>query len=186
MTNNIKILAISGSLRTGSSNNLLLKYIATLIPAPVNFQIYDELATIPAFDDSAPAPLAVDRFRELLAGCDAVLICSPEYAFGIPGALKNAIDWTVSSGELTGKPVALVTAATNGDKAHKAWLLIFKALSSVIPEQGALLIPYVRTKINNTGEVTDPSTYESLVKTLQALIQTAEEYAANKQLSGEH
>lgn len=173
MSNRIKILAICGSLRTTASNNKIITYAASLVPANVDFHIYDGLAEIPPFNDSDEAPESVTKFRNLLASADGVFFCSPEYAFGIPGALKNAIDWTVSSGELTNKPVALVTAATGGDKAHAAWLLIFKALSSIIPENGALLIPFVRTKLNEKGEVSDPATRESLTKVLNALIEAA-------------
>ncbi len=75
------------------------------------------LASLPAFDDSGEETAAVTGWRRQLAEADGVLICSPEYAFGIPGALKNAIDWTVRSGDLVNKPLALITAASGGDKA---------------------------------------------------------------------
>jgi chromate reductase, NAD(P)H dehydrogenase (quinone) len=171
--NRVKILAIPGSLRATASNYKIITYAASLVPSNIEYKIYEGLADIPPFNDSNDAPEAVTKFRDLLASADAVLICSPEYAFGVPGALKNAIDWTVSSGELTNKPVALVTAATGGDKAHAAWLLIFKALSSIIPENGTLLIPYVKTKLNEKGEVSDPATRQSLINVLNALIEAA-------------
>src|SRR5215471_18927692 len=98
MSDKVSILAISGSLRPNASNNIILRYLSGLVPTGVIFNVYENLAAIPAFNDSEEAPPAVVEFRKLLADADAVLICSPEYAFGIPGALKNAIDWTVSSG----------------------------------------------------------------------------------------
>lgn len=106
------------------------------------------------------------------------MICSPEYAFGVPGALKNAIDWTVRSGELVNKPLALITAASGGDKAHAAWLQIFSALSADIPNKGALLIPFIRTKFNEKSEVSDVATKEAILNTVQALIQTIEQKAS--------
>ena len=170
----ITILAVSGSLRATSSNTLILKEIQKWAPAHITFTIYPHLAKLPAFDDSLEAGEAVLDWRRQLAAADGVFICSPEYAFGIPGALKNAMDWTVGSGELVNKPLALVTAATGGDKAHAAWLNIFTALSANIPEGGALLIPFVRSKLNATGEIADAATRKALQAVLQALIKAIE------------
>lgn len=80
------------------------------------------------------------------------------------------MDWTVGSGELVNKPLALITAATGGDKAHAAWLQIFTALSANIPEGGALLIPFIRSKLGNNGEVTDAATWKAIQEVLQTLI----------------
>jgi NAD(P)H-dependent FMN reductase len=164
------ILAVSGSLRSNSSNTLILKEIQKWVPQHITFTIYQDMATLPAFDDSMEAPEPVIAWRHLLADADGVFICSPEYAFGIPGALKNAMDWTVGSGELVNKPLALVTAATGGDKAHAAWLQIFTALSANIPDGGSLLIPFVRSKLNEKGEVSDVATREALQSILGVLI----------------
>lgn len=168
------ILAVSGSLRSNSSNTLILKEIQKWVPQHITFTIYQDMATLPAFDDSMEAPDPVIAWRRLLAEADGVFICSPEYAFGIPGALKNAMDWTVGSCELVSKPLALVTAATGGEKAHAAWLQIFTALSANIPDGGSLLIPFVRSKLNEKGELSDVATREALQSTLQVLINTIE------------
>src|SRR5687768_15246067 len=114
----ITILAVSGSLRATSSNTKIIKDIQQWALPDIEFIIYEDLATLPAFDDSAVEGDAVKAWRRQLAEADGVLICSPEYAFGVPGALKNAIDWTVATGELVNKPLALITAASGGDKAH--------------------------------------------------------------------
>ncbi|HSC40479.1 MAG TPA: hypothetical protein VLD19_21500, partial [Chitinophagaceae bacterium] len=82
------------------------------------------------------------------------------------------LDWTVSSGELVNKPLALVTAATGGEKAHAALLLTFTALSSAIPEGGELVISYVRTKLDAHGGISDPATAQQLQKVLDALIKS--------------
>jgi chromate reductase len=172
--NKINILAVSGSLRPTSSNMIIIKAIQLSVPSNIDFLIYDGLATIPPFDDSIEAAEPVIAWRRQLAEADGVLICSPEYAFGIPGALKNAMDWTVGSGELVNKPLALITAATGGDKAHAAWLHIFTALSANIPEGGALLIPFVRSKLNARGEVTDTATWQAIQAVVQALVKAIE------------
>jgi NAD(P)H-dependent FMN reductase len=174
----MRILAVSGSLRATSSNSILIKEIQKWAPATVEITVYQDMATLPAFDDSMEPSESVIAWRNQLAASDGVLICSPEYAFGVPGALKNAIDWTVGSGELVNKPLALITAASSGDKAHAAWLQIFSALSAEIPANGALLIPFIRSKFNTNGEVSDLAIKEAILNTLQALIQTIEKKAS--------
>jgi len=166
----ITILAVAGSLRPTSTNIRLIKYVQRWAPADIEFVIYEDLASLPAFDDSAIEEEPVTKWRRQLAEADGIFLCSPEYAFGVPGALKNAIDWTVRSGELVNKPLALVTAASNGEKAHAAWLQIFSALSANIPTGGALLIPFIKTKLNENGEITDAATKTALEAVLQALI----------------
>ncbi|HEX4849148.1 MAG TPA: NADPH-dependent FMN reductase, partial [Puia sp.] len=119
-----KILCIPGSIRNDSSSFALIRAIPQLVKNPIEFILFDGLADLPHFDGSEPAPENVARFRSLIAASDGVIICSPEYAFGIPGSLKNALDWTVSSGEFDQKPVAIITASSQGEKAHAALLLV--------------------------------------------------------------
>ena len=147
----INIFAISGSLRTGSSNHTILQYLRDIMPDDVDYTIYNELADIPAFDpglDNDTPPAAVLDLRSKIANADAIIICTPEYAFGVPGALKNALDWTVSSGSLSGKPLALITASTSGQYAHEGMLRILGALDAKLNEETNLLIPFIRSKIN--------------------------------------
>jgi len=138
-----------------------------MVPDNVEFTIYKKMALIPAFDEIDNEP--VMEFRQLIREADGVLICTPEYAFGVPGALKNALDWTVSSGELDQKPVALITASSVGDKGHAAMLNILTALGTRIPEHGSLLISFVRAKLNN-GQFTDNQTEDAVRGVINALI----------------
>jgi NAD(P)H-dependent FMN reductase len=172
MSNKIKILAISGSLRPNSSNTLLVQAISKMVPDYVDFSIYENLESIPFFNDSDEAPGAVRDFRNKIAEANGVLVCSPEYAFGISGVLKNALDWTVSSSEFMDKPVAVITAAVNGEKAHAALLQVFEALSANVIEGGTLIIPFIRAKLNLDAEITDQSTLLSVSSVLNSLIGT--------------
>ena len=177
MVDKIKILAISGSLRTNSSNTNILRVMASMAPENVEVVLYEGLAGLPHFnpvldDENSSAP--VKEFRHLLSSAHGVIICTPEYAFGVPGSLKNALDWTVSSGEFTNKPVAVITASLAGEKAHAALLQIFTALSSKIAEGAELLIPFIRTKLNEKGEVSDPQTLASLRSVLKAFLAAVE------------
>lgn len=171
MKNKIKILGISGSLRANSSASAILNVVAALVPGQVEFTIYNGLAGIPAFNDSNEIPEPVEDFIKLLSEADGIFFCIPEYAFGVPGALKNALDWTVSSSTaFPGKPVALITAATGGDKAHAAFLLTLKAISTKIPEGATLLISFVRSKLNEKNEVKDIATLDSIRSVINVLI----------------
>ena len=124
--------------------------------------------------DVEDAPPSVAALRRQLQEADGVLICTPEYAYGVPGSLKNALDWTVSSGDFVGKPVVVLSASPSmmgGDKAHASLLLTLTALSANIVEGGTLIIPLIRTKMNANGEITDPTTVEALSSVLDALAQ---------------
>ncbi|MBC7829074.1 MAG: NAD(P)H-dependent oxidoreductase [Chitinophagaceae bacterium] len=173
MVDKIKILAISGSFRTNSSNTNILRTITTMAPENVEVILYEGLGGLPHFNpvlDDENSSSAVKELRDLLLSVHGVIVCTPEYAFGVPGSLKNALDWTVSSGELTNKPVAVITASLVGEKAHAALLQIFTALSSSIAEGATLLIPFIRTKLNEKGEVSDADTLQSIQKVLNSLL----------------
>lgn len=182
MNNKIKIVAISGSLRNNSSATFVTRHVIKLFPEVINFTLYERVGKLPHFDDNENVDPEVTAFRKLLAEADGVFICQPEYAFGVPGSLKNALDWTVSSGELADKPIALVTAATGGDKAHAALLLILKALSSKVEEGAILLIPFVRTKLNNKGEIINDEIVRSLASVVSTLIQAIQAQPYEKKL----
>ena len=115
----MRILGISGSLRSGSQNTSLLRAAAELAPDGVELEIYDGLKDIPPYsedDDIEPAPAAVAAFREAIAAADVVLISTPEYNSSIPGVLKNALDWSsrpYATNPFRNKPVA-VFGSTHG------------------------------------------------------------------------
>src|SRR5689334_7742067 len=109
----IRIIAISGSLRSQSSNTTILKAATMLAPDGVSISLYEGLGMLPHFNpelEGAEGPAVLD-FRRRIRESDGVLISSPEYAHGVPGSLKNALDWIVGTGELVDKPVALINAS---------------------------------------------------------------------------
>jgi hypothetical protein len=114
-----KVIAISGSTRRLSTNLHLIKAIMGLYLHRLDIDVFQHLADLPHFNpdlDTDNPPPAVSSFRKHLNDADGILICTPEYAMGVPGTLKNAIDWTVSSMEFAHKPVALITASSSGEK----------------------------------------------------------------------
>jgi chromate reductase, NAD(P)H dehydrogenase (quinone) len=172
-----KILAISGSLRSSSSNYRLLRAIAEMVTPELDVVIYTGIAGLPHFDpgpDEAPAPVAA--FRQLLRESSGVIICTPEYAHGVPGSLKNAIDWTVSSAEFSGKPTVLITASTDGRYGHQALLETLRVIEARDVDRLSLLIPFIRAKIDAaTGAIEEKTLAEvralmaEFMKTLTAI-----------------
>jgi len=158
------IIAISGSLRATSFNTTILNLVGRLLPAELQYHIFDGIGELPHFnpdiDKDDPIP-AVQRLRDAVNSAAAVVICTPEYAFGVPGVLKNALDWLVSSGELNEKPVGSISASPlyrGGDRAHASLLLTLEALGTKRVSQ--VSIPAVTTKFNAQGELTDPETLQ--------------------------
>jgi NAD(P)H-dependent FMN reductase len=141
----LRLLAISGSLRAASINSAALAAMAQLAPQGVEVAIYRALAALPAFnpdDDregvAPPAPVA--RLRAAVAACDGLLIAAPEYAHGVPGALKNALDWLVASDAFAGKPVALIHCSPHAFHAQASLREILATMAArLVPEAFAIL-----------------------------------------------
>lgn len=171
-----KIIAISGSIREASSNTNILKAISAFIPEGIDYSIYNGIKDLPHFNqdiDATEPPAVVENFRKTLSESHALIICTPEYAKGVPGVLKNALDWLVSSGELYKKPVAVITASPSingGDKAHESLLLTLGMIDTIIVENGSLLVPSVGTKFNNNATVKDEATKQSLIDLINSLV----------------
>jgi NAD(P)H-dependent FMN reductase len=166
-----KIIALCGSTRKTSSNLNLISAIADLSSEIFDVMIFQGLENIPHFNpdlDNETPPQAVTDFREQLKRAEGVLICTPEYAMGVPGTLKNAIDWTVSSCEFSHKPVALITASSLGEKAHQSLLETLKVIECKMTDETQLLISYVKTKVSKDNKITDEKTLEEVKKFIAA------------------
>lgn len=140
-----------------------------MAPSSLSLEIFEGVGGLPHFDDPSEVPVNVLRFREKVEAADAVLICTPEYAFGIPGSLKNALDWTVSSGEFVNKPVAVITASSSGEKGHAALLLVLTAISARVMDDATLVVSHIRSKIDKQGNLVDKSLELQLKKLLTAI-----------------
>src|SRR5689334_3710681 len=166
----IRILAISGSLRRFSSNTTLLQAAARLAPPGVEITLYDGLAELPHFnpDLEGSEPATVVNFREQIKGSDGVLISSPEYAHGVPGALKNALDWVVGSGELVGKPVALLNASPRSTHAQASLIETLTVMTAVLVAEASITVPLLGKKIHEDGIASDPLFAEPLRAAIEA------------------
>jgi len=131
----------------------------------VEFEIYTELAGLPHFNpdlDKDSAPTLVEELREKIKKADGVLICTPEYVFSLPGVLKNALEWCVSTTVFSAKPVAIITASASGAKAHESLQLIMKTIESELRPETQLLIQGAKGKVSSEGEIKDKSTADQL------------------------
>lgn len=140
----MKILAISGSLRAASTNTALLRAAQRLAPAGLVITLYDGLGQLPVFnpdDDVDPALPAVGDFRRRLRESDGLLVACPEYAHGVPGGIKNALDWVVASGELVNKPTALLHASPRSEISRGALAEILVTMSARLVPEAAATVP---------------------------------------------
>lgn len=174
----MKIAGINGSLRKSSSNGALLRAARRVAPDEVQIAIYEGLGDLTHFNpdldmEGTMPPVAIAELRQMLIDADAVLISSPEYAHGVPGALKNMLDWLVSTGELAGKPVALLNASPAGGAFAQASLLeTLRTMNWRVIGEACLTEPFVSRKI--AGELTDEAALATLRSAIAALVRDSQ------------
>jgi NAD(P)H-dependent FMN reductase/GNAT superfamily N-acetyltransferase len=174
------VLAISGSLRSASSNSALVQAAVQLAPPGMEVAVYGELDRLPPFNpdldtDQPPAPVA--GFRAALQASDAVLLSSPEYAHGVPGVLKNALDWLVGSGELVGKPVALLNASSRATHAWSSLVETLSVMSWRLIREASITVPVNGTALDAKGIAGDPQLAALVKSALQHLARHAKDPA---------
>ncbi|MBM4382310.1 MAG: NAD(P)H-dependent oxidoreductase [Deltaproteobacteria bacterium] len=139
-----RVLAACGSLRAASSNAALLDAAAQLAPAGARVERFLGIGELPHFNpdldrEADTPPPAVARWRDALRECDALLLSSPEYVHGVPGALKDALDWIVSSGELCGKPLALIDTSRSHFATPQLREILATMEARIVPEASITL-----------------------------------------------
>ncbi|MCE9650630.1 MAG: NAD(P)H-dependent oxidoreductase [Parvibaculum sp.] len=154
----MRILAISGSLRAVSSNTALLEAAAALAPDGVEIVLYDGIGALPHFnpdiaDEDAPASVAA--FRAALAASDGVIFSTPEYAHGLPGVLKNALDWVVGSSELVEKPVALFNASPRSTYAVASLTATLTVMSAKVIGEASVTVQLAGRALPDGGIAAD-------------------------------
>lgn len=173
----MRVLGISGSLRRDSHNRRLLRAAAALLPPGAEFVELDGLKAIPAFDEDdehAPAA-AVERWREQIAGADALLFATPEYNSSIPGALKNAIDWAsrpFAASVLMNKPAAVIGTSTGMFGAVWAQAELRKTLAAAGARvlDGEVAVGHAHTRFEADGTLNDPNLVEQLDQVVRTVL----------------
>jgi chromate reductase, NAD(P)H dehydrogenase (quinone) len=165
----VEVLAISGSLRSGSTNTELLRACVRLAPPDVQIRLHEGLGTLPHFNadlDTDDPPSAVAAWRAQVAAADALLIASPEYARGVPGSLKNALDWLAGSSDIVGKPVALLNGSPRATIAQESLAITLRTISATLVAEH----PYVAPVLGRSLQAADIAEDLALSAVLRGLL----------------
>ena len=152
----MKVLALSGSLRARSSNSAILRIASRVAPDGIAVEIFAGLDRLPFFNpdddrelDDPRLPATVKRMRASLAGADALVISSPEYAHGVSGMLKNALDWLVGGPEMVEKRVAVFNTSPHATFAHAALLETLRTMSARVVDDACLALALPRDQADD-------------------------------------
>jgi len=180
----MQVLGIAGSLRKASFNRALLRAAQELAPKEMEITVFD-LASLPLYNEDVekqgdPAPVAA--LKDAIRAADALLFVSPEYNYGIPGVLKNAIDWASrppGKSPLTGKPAAIMGASQGTGGTIRMQLALRQAF--LFTETHAMLKPEVyvaraQDKFDAEGRLTDQKTRDFVGQFLSALVPWAQRF----------
>lgn len=179
MSNEIEILGIAGSLRTGSFNRALLRAVKDLAPESMRVEIFD-LAAVPFYNgdvETAGDPAPVVALKEAIRRADGVLMITPEYNHGVPGVMKNAIDWASRpprQAPLNGKPVGIMGASpgmTGSARGQSQLRQAFEFTNSYCMPQPEVLVFRANEKFDAQGNLTDQSTEDFVKRYLVAFAQ---------------
>jgi NAD(P)H-dependent FMN reductase len=182
----IKILGVSGSLRAASLNTALLQAVARLAPPDIQVSLYRGIGSFPLYnpDIEEPAPPQIMDFRAQLRVADGVLLASPEYAHGVTGAMKNALDWVVGCDAFVNKPVALLNASSRATHAQVALSETIAVMSGRIVEEASIAVPILGSNLDESGIVAHPEISKALYAALLAFRCAIERYQAEDTESG--
>ena len=177
IVNEMRILAFAGSLRRASYNRGLIRAAADIAPTRIKVDVFD-LSDIPLYNqdvEDAGEPASVVAFKEAMAQADALLVATPEYNHGVPGVLKNAIDWASRprvTSPLRDKPVAVMGASPGSGSTARAQAQLrdaFVFTGACVMPLPELLVGAAGTHFDPDGNVTDPELRASLVELVEAL-----------------
>lgn len=168
----MKILTLCGSLRVNSSNRAILRAYERLSPSNLIFEHYDRLGWLPHFNpdlDGETVPPEVGILRSLVAGANALVISTPEYAHGLPGAFKNALDWLVSYPAFFGKPVVILHAARGSNWALDSLREILRTMSATLIETASVPLPLGSNRVDDEAILGRPELRLVLLESLSEL-----------------
>lgn len=175
------VLALSGSLRKQSLNSQALRLAGRLAPAELSIRPFWGLGDLPLFnpDDESDPPPPVITFRRAVDASDALLIASPEYAHGISGVMKNALDWMVGHEGFYLKPVAVLNASPRAHHALDALQEVLKTMSANVVRDACQPVPLLGSQLDEELMIADEQIAGPLRTSLQALLSALREWRAS-------
>jgi NAD(P)H-dependent FMN reductase len=179
MSDPVHVLLISGSLRAASTNTAVLRTAVEVAEDGVTTTLYGGMGDLPHFNpdddrEGAPVHAAVADLRAEVAAADALLLCTPEYARALPGALKNLLEWTVGDAGTYDKPIAWINASgpaapTGGADAHDSLRKVLGYVHADIVEAACARIALTRDAVGADGTITDPTLRDQIAEALGTL-----------------
>jgi chromate reductase, NAD(P)H dehydrogenase (quinone) len=169
------LLGISGSLREHSSNTTLLRAAQQLTPEGVELILYPDLATLPHFNpdvEESIFPLAVNKLRHHIKKADGLIISTPEYAHGVPGSLKNMLDWLVGGSEFMNKPVMLLNASSRSTYAQASLIETVRTMAGYFIEEATLTLDLLGKHLDEKSIIANPVTAELTKKAINTFTTT--------------
>jgi len=170
----MKILAISGSIRSASFNTALLNCTSVLSPENINITLFNTIESIPVFNSETAEdnyPPIVKKLIDKIRQSDGVIISAPEYAHGISGALKNVLDWLVSSDALVLKPVMVASVSTSGLGGVRSYCSLVQVLTAMncnVVIEASLCVPFAVVKFDDESNLIDELTEQRIKLALKA------------------
>jgi len=170
------VVVLSGSTRAASTNTAFARTAAAHPPAGASVTAWLALTELPHFDpdlDRDPLPAPVAALRDLLAGADAVVLCTPEYAGALPGAFKNALDWTVGSIVFSDKPVAWIKVAADarrGEGAHAELATVLGYVQARVLPEACTHVPLDRNGVDADGLIADETTVRTVTRAIASVL----------------
>jgi len=178
----MRVLAISGSLRAASINSAFCRAVARLAPPQLNISVYGGLGDLPLFnpDQESNPPIPVLNFRRDVQQVDALIIASPEYAHGISGVMKNALDWLVSFEGTIYKPIALINTSPRARHAYEALREVLQTMSTNIIAEASVTLPLLGACTTEEAMLASSEVSQRIRDALTALAN----YLTNPSVSG--
>ena len=171
----MNVLALSGSLRLLSINSALLRTAQRVAPPGIAVTVCSLLGTLPLFnpdlEQAVPEPVA--NFRQQVATADALLIASPEYAHGVTGTIKNALDWLVSCEPFVGKPLAVINTSPRAHHADAALRETLTTMSAVVVVSASIDLPLLGAHTSEAAMLAQAPIVQALRESLLALQRAA-------------
>ncbi|HLN79949.1 MAG TPA: NADPH-dependent FMN reductase [Thermoanaerobaculia bacterium] len=172
----MRFLAISGSLRASSSNTALLRALPLVTDPRVVFTFSASLDRLPYFNpdtEELALPASASEWRAEIREHSALVFCSPEYAHGVPGVLKNALDWLVGGVEIVGKPIGVLNTSLPSTTAHASLVETLRVMGGRVIPEASVGIVLRGLKLNAEGLAAHPALSPLLRGAMEALVSAA-------------
>ena len=175
----MRILGVSGSLRAASTNTRLLLAATEFVPRGVSIHVTTHIARLPLFNpDTVPEDSdTVEPWIREVRASDGIVVSTPEYARGYPGALKNALDWLVGTDAYVNKPFMLLNASARSIVAQRTLTTVLETMSGVHIEAASTTVPLLGSNASVSEIVANPTFAAQLRESLLTFVVAVEERA---------